>query len=164
MTQSYVGLGALVSIMALAACGGEPANKPPSGGDVAAVAGSAQRVRACELLDIEAATRVIGSGTEHPGGDAEEQTCIYSNPGVATLTLQLGTAELYDQVTIMQPHTAVQIGSAGRYNVEATGVAAVQFVKGAYSVTLSARPLGTNDTQYLEPLISVARETADRLP
>ncbi len=168
MARYHVGFTILWAVMALAACGSERAEESRATEDVATSAGSrvssAREVRACDLLDLPAASRVIGSGTEHPGGDTEELTCVYVNPGVAMLTFQLGGAELYDQVTIMQPHTSMQIGSRGRYNVQASGVAAVQFVKGAYSGTLSVQPVGTPQAEYLERLMSAARDAADRLP
>lgn len=168
MARSCAGLGALLSIIAIAGCGADPADDSRSGREVEAVTrgqeGSAQPVRACGLLDLAAATRVIGSGTEHLGEDEEELTCLYSNPGVATLNAQLGTAELYEQITIMQPHTSVEIGGKGRYNVQETGAVAVQFAKGAYSMTLSVQPIGTSETAYLERLLSAAREAASRMP
>ncbi len=168
MWQLSVGLGAILSVLTLAACGADPAVETRSAGDVARPAGSQRsagaRVRACDLLDLETASRVIGSGTEHPGGDTEEGVCIYSNPGVAMLTLRLDRAELYDEVTIMQPHMSVQIGRHGRYNVQDTGVAAVQFAQGDYSVTLSVQPIGRSQTEYLEPLLTAAREAAGHLP
>jgi hypothetical protein len=122
-----------------------------------------QEVRACDVLDIQGAGRVIGPGTEHPGGDTEQLTCLHSNPGVAMLTIQLWPAESYDQVTILKPHTPVQIGDKARYNVEKTGAVAVQLVTGSHSVTLSVRPMGKSRTDYLEPLLSAAREVAVRL-
>jgi hypothetical protein len=122
-----------------------------------------QEVRACNVLDIQGASRVIGLGTEHPGGDTEPLTCLYSNPGVAMLTIQLWPSESYDQVIILKPHTPVQIGDKARYNVEKTGAVAVQLVTGAHSVTLSVRPMGKSQTDYLEPLLSAAREAAARL-
>lgn len=165
MWHSCVGFGVALAASILVSCGAEPAREARSEGDVAAPASSQQAaVRACDLLDLEAATRVIGSGTEHPGGDAEEGVCIYSNPGVAMLTLRVGPAELYDEVTIMRPHTSVQIGRQGRYNVQDAGAAAVQFVQGVYSVTLSVQPIGRSQTEYLEPLLTAAREAADRVP
>jgi hypothetical protein len=94
----------------------------------------------------------------------EQLTCLYSSAGVGMLTLQLGTAELYDQVTILEPHTPVQIGDGARYNVQETGVVAVQLVQGRHSATLSVQPIGTSETDYLEPLLSAAREVAERLP
>ena len=166
MARFCVGLGAMLSVIVLAACGAEPAENSQPAGDVAALSGgtSGQIIRACDLLDLTAATRVIGSGTEQPGGDMEELTCMYSNPGVAVLTIQLGGAELYDQITILPPHTSVQIGDQGRYNVQGTGTAAVQFAKGAYSVTISVQPFGTSQAAYMESLLAAAREAAGRLP
>ncbi len=64
----------------------------------------------------------------------------------------------------MQPHMSVQIGRHGRYNVQDTGVAAVQFAQGDYSVTLSVQPIGRSQTEYLEPLLTAAREAAGHLP
>ena len=122
-----------------------------------------QEVRACEILDLRSASRVIGPGAEHPGGDAERDMCLYSSPGVAMLTIQLWPAASYDQVTILKPHTPVQIGDKARYNVQKTGVVAVQLVKGSHSVTLNVQPMGKPKTDYLEPLLSAAREVAARL-
>lgn len=124
---------------------------------------AAQDIRACSLLTLEAATRVLGSGTEQPG-DTEQLTCIYSNPGVGMLTIQLGSAAQYDQITIMQPHAVVEIGDRGRSNVQSNGVVSVQFVKGAHSATLSAQPLGSTQADYLAPLVAAAREAAGRMP
>ena len=122
-----------------------------------------QEVRACEMLDLQGASRVIGPGAEHPGGDTEQGMCLYSSPGVAMLTIQLWLAEYYDRVTILQPHTAVKIGDKARYNVQKTGVTAVQFVTGGHSVMLNVQPMGKPKTDYLEPLLSAAREVAARL-
>ncbi|MGI9628750.1 MAG: hypothetical protein ACR2QM_18085 [Longimicrobiales bacterium] len=164
MSYSHIGTGAALSLMAVLACGAERAEEASSGVEVAQPGVSGQEVRACDVLDLEAASRTIGPGTEHPGGDTEAGTCLYSNPGVAMLTLQIGPAELYDQVSIQQPHTSVRIGDRGRHNVQVTGVVAVQFVAGAYSATLGVQPMGEPDADYLEPLLSVARAVADRLP
>ncbi|GKS65872.1 hypothetical protein YTPLAS72_31760 [Nitrospira sp.] len=122
-----------------------------------------QEVRACEVLDFQGASRVIGPGAVHPGGDAGRDMCLCSCPGVAMLTIQLWPAEYYDRVTILQPHTAVKIGDKARYNVQKTGVVAVQLVKGSHSVTLNVQPMGKPKTNYLEPLLSAAREVAARL-
>ncbi|MBX3319641.1 MAG: hypothetical protein KF890_07155 [Nitrospira sp.] len=124
---------------------------------------ASRQVRACEVLDLQGAGRVIGPGAEHPGGDTERDMCLYSSPGVAMLTVQLWSAEYYDRVTILQPHTAVKIGDKARYNVQKTGVVAVQLVKGSHSVTLNVQPMGKPKTDYLEPLLSAAREVAARL-
>ncbi|NNM32064.1 MAG: hypothetical protein HKO53_03315 [Gemmatimonadetes bacterium] len=145
----------LVLISALAACGAADAAEQPDGIE--------QAVRACELLSLADATRIIGPGTEHPGGDTEEWTCIYSNPGVALLTVQLGPAASYDEIMIPQPHAALDVGARGRYNTQDNGVAAVQFVSGDYAVTLGARPIGSTDTDLLDPLMAAAREIASAL-
>lgn len=79
------------------------------------------------------------------------------------LTIQVWPAEYYDRVTILQPHTAAKIGDKARYNVQKTGVVAVQLVKGSHSVTLNVQPMGKPKTDYLEPLLSAAREVAARL-
>ncbi len=122
-----------------------------------------QEVRACDVLDLQGASRVIGPGAEHASGDTEQDLCQYSSPGVAMLTIQLWQAEYYDRMTILKPHTSVQIGDKARYNVQKTGVVAVQFVKGSHSVTLNVQPMGKPKTEYLEPLLSAAREVAARL-
>lgn len=153
MTLSYAKLRVTLLVLALVASVAEGVPQGWAGQDV----------RACDVLDIQGAGRVIGAGTEHPGGDTEQLTCLYSNPGVAMLTIQLWPAESYDQVTILKPHTPVQIGDKARYNVEKTGAVAVQLVTGSHSVTLSVRPMGKSRTDYLEPLLSAAREVAVRL-
>lgn len=158
MTRAPVHRGAILLCLAVVACSAGSADE--TAGDIKA---AAQDVRACEVLTLEAATRVIGTGTEQPG-DTEQLTCIYSNPGVAMLTIQLGSAAQYDQITIMQPHAALEIGDRGRSNVQQNGAVAVQFVKGAHSATLSLQPLGAAQADYLEPLVTAAREAAGRLP
>ena len=102
MTFSCARLGGTLFVLALVACGIQEA---AWGGDRAG-----QEVRACKVFDLQAAIQVIGRGTEHPGGDTERLTCMYSNPGVAQLTVQLNPADLYDRITILKPHTPVQIG------------------------------------------------------
>ena len=168
MARSYVKPGVLLSLLALAACGADSAEQGRSNGAlatrVASQSSAAQSVRACEIVDLATAAQILGPGAEHPGGDTEELTCIYSSPGVALLTVQLGDADLYDQITILPPHTSVDIGDRGRYNIQETGAIAVQFAKGAYSVTLGVQPIGAGDGEFLEPLLSVAREVAGRLP
>ena len=168
MTTSFTRIGVALSLVALVACGPEKPSASQLGGDPAAqgetIVAASQPVRACELVDLTTATRVIGSGTEHPGGDTEQETCMYVNPGVAMLTIQIGRAELYDQITILPPHTPAQIGERGRHTVQPTGTVAVQFVKGRYSVTLSTQPLSASDSAYLDALLATAREAANRLP
>jgi hypothetical protein len=153
MTLSYAKLGMTLLALALVAGVAKGVQQGWAG----------QEVRACDVLGIQGASRVIGPGTEHPGGDTEQLTCLYSNPGVAMLTIQLWPAESYDQVTILKPHTPVQIGDKARYNVQKTGVVAVQLVTGAYAATLNLQPMGKPKTDYLEPLLSAAREVAARL-
>lgn len=122
-----------------------------------------QAVRACDVLDLATAAGVIGADTEHPGGDTEESTCLYSNAGTAILTLQLGSVELYDQISILKPHTAVSIGQRARYNVQPNGAIGVQFIEGAHSATLSVQPIGASRTDYLASMLTAARTVAERL-
>ena len=152
MPSSYTKLGMPLLVLALMAGVAEGVQQAWAG----------QEFRACEILDLQGASRVIGPGAEHPGGDAERDMCLYSSPGVAMLTIQVWPAEYYDRVTILQPHTAAKIGDKARYNVQ-TGVVAVQLVKGSHSVTLNVQPMGKPKTDYLEPLLSAAREVAARL-
>ena len=152
MPFSYTKLGMTLLVLALMAGVAEGVQQAWAG----------QEFRACEILDLQGASRVIGPGAEHPGGDAERDMCLYSSPGVAMLTIQVWPAEYYDRVTILQPHTAAKIGDKARYNVQ-TGVVAVQLVKGSHSVTLNVQPMGKPKTDYLEPLLSAAREVAARL-
>lgn len=162
MAASRTPLATTISFLFLTACGaGPPADQAVPG---TAAATSSPTVRACDLLDLAAATSLIGSGTEHPGGDTERDTCVYSNAGVAILTIQIGSAQLYDQVTIAPPHTPVAIGDRGRHHVESSGAVSTQFVKGAYSVTISIQPLGSPARDYLNPLLAAARQVAGALP
>lgn len=125
---------------------------------------TATTIRACNVLDLSAARTAIGSSAELPGGDVEEQTCQYVNPGIATLTIQIGTAQLYDQVTILQPHTATPIGDRARYNVQASGAVALQFVKGDYSATISINPIGSSPPDYLNAVLAAGQTAASMLP
>lgn len=153
MPFSYTKLGMTLLVLALMAGVAEGVQQARAG----------QEVRACEILDLQGASRVIGPGAEHPGGDAERDMCLYSSPGVAMLTIQVWPAEYYDRVTILQPHTPVQIGDKARYNVQKNGVVAIQLVSGSHSATLNVQPIGKPKTDYLEPLLSAAREVAARL-
>ena len=124
----------------------------------------AQDIRACDLLDLTMARGVVGPDTEHPGGDTERETCVYANPGVAMLTIQIGRAELFDQIRILEPHTPESIGDRGRSTVQPSGSVALQFVKGEYAVTIGVSPLGgAPSTGYLTPLRAAALQVADRL-
>ena len=164
MTSSDFRRGAALLVVALAACGAEGAGRADSDANDSQQETSAQEVRACDVLDLGDASRVIGAGTEHPGGDTEQRTCMYVNPGIATLAIQLGPADYYDQVTILPPHTPVQVGDRGRSNVQETGAIAVQFVSGEHSATLALQPLGDPRADYLDLLVSAARAVAQRLP
>jgi len=168
MTASRTPLAMTISLLVFTACGAGPPADSPVGGSQAvpgtAAATSNPIVRACDLLDLAAATSLLGPGTEHPGGDTERDACIYSNPGVAMLTILLGSAQLYDQITIGQPHTPVAIGDRGRHNVQVSGATSAQFVKGAYSVTMSIQPIGSPAQDYLDLLLAAARQAASALP
>ncbi len=158
MTDSCGRAGMLLLAGALMACGADTTDEPATG-QVAST-----EIRACSLLDLASATRVLGPGTELPGGDTEPLSCMYSNAGVGMLTVQLNPASSYDQVTILPPHTPADIGDQGRYNVQANGVVSVQFADGAHSATLSVQPIGTTDTDFLQPMLTAAREMAAKLP
>ena len=148
----------------VAACGafGEEgtANRGEPGTDGSS---AVQAVRACDLVDLASAGRIIGPDAEHPGGDMEEWTCVYSSPGVALLTVQLAPAVSYDEVTILQPHSALDVGERGRYNRQEDGPVAVQFVSGEWSVTMGVRPMGVPDVDYFDPLVAAARDVAGQL-
>ena len=154
-------LALALMLAVLVACGGEPPSTARGGGPSTL---STQEVRACDLLDLATAASIIGSGAEHPGGDTERDTCLYSSPGVALLTIQIGSSDLYDQISIPQPHTAVSIGDRGRYTEQASGTTAVEFVKGDYTATIGVRPIGSQASAYLDPLLAAARSVASRLP
>lgn len=76
---------------------------------------------------------------------------------------QAGPPLTRDSLARNQP-ASVRVAALARYNVQETGVVAVQFVAGAYSATLSVQPMSGVQSDYQEPLISVAREVASRLP
>lgn len=165
MSTTRTLLTAALSFGVLVACGADqPA--PQSGSQGAPNANAGQEIRACHLIDLAAATTVVGVGTEHPGGDTERDTCIYSNAGVAMLTIQTGDAMLYDRITIPEPHTPVALGDRGRQTVQASGRVAVQFVKGDYSVTIGVQPIGSNQGRpdYLPLVLSAAQKAAAMLP
>lgn len=155
----------VVLLIAIPVCGDDLFDTPDASGERdmrTDLVGS--DVRACELVDLATAQSVIGPETEHPGGDTERETCLYSNPGVAMLTVQIGAAQLYDQISIPQPHTPVELGDRGRFSMQPSGPIAVEFVKGDYTVTIGVRPFGLPVEPYEEPLMMAARQAVDRLP
>jgi hypothetical protein len=69
----------------------------------------------------------------------------------------------YDQASILQPHTPVNVGEEGRSNIDTNGVTALQFVQGGSSVTMSVRPSSASDRNYLDALVTVGNRVAERL-
>lgn len=163
MIRSSIRRRALLGALLMAACGGDPADGagqvPDPGASVAA-----GELRACNLLTLEGATRIMGEDTERPGEDTEQASCTYSRPGSAIMTFQIWGADDYDRMTIMPPHTPQAIGERGRSNVAENGATAVQFVKGRYSFTMSATPIGREPPDYLAAMVAVAQEIATRIP
>ncbi len=165
MDHSPTSLAPATLLLLLTACGaGPPADSPADQANPGSSAAASPTVRACDLLDLAAATSLLGAGTEHPGDDTERDACTYSRAGVAMLTILIGSADLYDQVTIAPPHTPAAIGDRGRHNVQGSGAVSVQFVKGAYSVTINIQPIGSAAQDYLDPLLATAQEVAGALP
>lgn len=150
-------------VLTVAACGAGGGDMRDPSADSANGGVIAQDMRACDVLDLAMATQVLGPGTEAPGGGTQQLACMYVNPGVAMLTVQLGAAAWYDQMTIMEPHAPVRIGDRGRSNVQERGAVAVQFVSGSHSATLSVQPIGGSRADYLELLTVAGREVARRL-
>ena len=75
MPKLLANLATALAVAASVGCGPEPSNGAQLGGNQAVPPGggatSSGSVRACELVDLNDATSVLGSGTEHPGGDTE---------------------------------------------------------------------------------------------
>lgn len=118
----------------------------------------------CELLGVADVEKALGSGVTDVSGDEAELQCSFlvgSPP--ATLVIQINPRDYYDTVSILEPHTPVEVGERGRSNVDSNGVGAVQFVQGDKSVTLALRPAQTDDRDDLDGLIALAEVAAARL-
>ena len=123
-----------------------------------------QEPRACDLVGLTDAAAVIGGDAMSPG-DTEQTSCMYLNPGVAILTIRMDRAEFYDQLPISTPHAPESVGERGRSHRRDSGGAVLQFVKGGWSVTLDANPMGgANDVDYHPALVNVAQLAETRLP
>lgn len=126
-----------------------------------ACAGAAQAQ--CTLVRASEAAALLGSDiTDLSGDDAQTQCAFLSNENNTMFIVQFSNREYFDQVTLLEPFSEVDIGDAGRARTEANGGAAVQFVTGDRSVTMSVRPIRPG-ADLLAPLISIARALAERL-
>ena len=118
----------------------------------------------CDVVDVATVESVLGSPiTDLSGDDAETQCVFVGGSPQATLIIQLNTRDYYDQVSILEPHTPVNVGEQGRSNVDTNGVFAVQFVQGDSSATLSLRPVQQGDRDYLAGLVRIAEVVAAEL-
>lgn len=118
----------------------------------------------CELLDVADVEAVVGSPVTDVSGDEGQMQCFFvgGSPQVS-LTILVNARDYYDQVSILEPHTPVDVGEQGRSNVDTNGVHAVQFVQGDKSATLALTATQSSDRAYLAGLIEIARIVAARL-
>lgn len=118
----------------------------------------------CRLLSVADVERVLGPGVNDLSGDDAESQCYFLvGSSQATFIVQIGSRDYYDDVSILKPHTPVDVGERGRSNVDTNGVAAVQFVQGDKSVTLSLRSTRKDGRDNLDALITLAKAAAARL-
>ncbi|MGD8323928.1 MAG: hypothetical protein PVF50_06135 [Gammaproteobacteria bacterium] len=118
----------------------------------------------CDLLNLEDAELVLGPNVSDLSGDDAEFQCFFlGGSPQGTLIVQFGDRDYYENTSILQPHTPVDIGEEGRSNVDTNGVTAVQFVQSDTTVTMSVRPSSESDRDYLDALATVGRRVAERL-
>lgn len=117
----------------------------------------------CELVDLETAKRVLGAEIIDTTTDPASFCLFLSTTTAAQFSVRKDTDAVYDQITIPQPFTPVDIGERARYHRYPKGGVAVQFVSGESSVTLAVRILRDDGRDYLELLLDIAREIAAKL-
>jgi hypothetical protein len=123
-----------------------------------------QALAQCEFIPFDEAQRVLGSDTTDLSGDDASTQCFFlSNSTNDMFIIQISDREYFENVTLQQPFEIVDIGEKGRSRTEDNGTAAVQFVQGDVSVTMSVRPTSPSTTDYLAILLEVAARAAARL-
>ena len=117
----------------------------------------------CELLSMADAELVLGPNvTDLSGEDAQFQCMFIGGAPQGTFIVQFADRSWFNQVRILEPHAAVDVGEEGRSNVDTNGVVALQFVQGNRSATLSVRPSSATDRDYLAALETVGKRLAER--
>lgn len=118
----------------------------------------------CQLLTMSDAESVLGPNvTDLTGEDFEFQCYFLGGDPQGTFIVQFADRAYYEQASILQPHTPVDVGEEGRSNVDTNGITALQFVQGDSTVTMSVRPSSASDRNYLDALVAVGRRVAERL-
>ena len=148
-----------------------PAIEEPAQDEPTATAEPAAAIDAAELVDVAAATRILGEGTaldDTPAPDfGAESVTTYATPGGALLVVTVfrGT-EFYGGMNALPDADPIDIGDEGIINVEENfGGVVVEFVKGELVVSLTVTPFGVEDVDALpETVEAAAREAAARLP
>lgn len=125
---------------------------------------SIQAFAQCEFITFDEAQRVLGNDISDLSGDDASTQCFFlSNSTSAMFIIQINNREYFESVTLQEPFEVEEIGEEGRSRIEDNGAAAVQFVQGDLSVTMSVRPTIAGDTDYLAILRDVAARAAARL-
>jgi len=117
----------------------------------------------CELVDIAVAEKVLGPDVIDTTTDPNSFCLFISSKTAAQFSVRTDTRALYDQVSIPQPFTLVDIGEAGRYHEYPKGGVAIQFAKGDTSVTIAVRILRNDGRDYLTLLLDIARDFAAKM-
>lgn len=124
----------------------------------------AQAYAQCEFITFDEAQQVLGIDiTDLSGDDAATQCYFLSNSTNASFIIQINNREYFENVTLQEPYVVADIGEDGRARLEDNGGAAVQFVQGDTSATMSVRPINHTSTDYLTPLRDLAVRVAARL-
>ena len=118
---------------------------------------------ACDLVDVATAETVLASEVQDMTVDPATFCSFISTTTSANFSVRVDPADMYDIMTIQQPHTPVDVGDRGRYHEFERGGAAVQFAKGSRSVTLAVTPGGDRETDFLPALLAAAKSIADKL-
>ena len=118
----------------------------------------------CEFVTFDEAQRVLGNDIADLSGDDASTQCFFlSNSTSAMFIIQINNREYFESVTLQEPFEDEDIGEEGRSRVEDNGAAAIQFLQGDYSITMTVRPTTAGDADYLATLREVAARAAARL-
>lgn len=118
----------------------------------------------CAMIDLPTVETVLGEGATDLSDAGVSDTCVFQGAeSWALMMVQRSSADFYDSVTIPQPHTAIEIGDQGRYNVDERGSTAVQFVVGDASVMISVRVMSPREGDFLPALLDLSPAVADRM-